>query len=203
MNTFVSGNIIASWAIAGRPIIVGKSMLIERETLEKLGGFAAFDSYLAEDYIMGVIYRRHGFRVATNYAWVTNFSNTTSAATFFSRMSRWAKMRLRIDPFFYCLEILPNPLAIAFISIFFLGRAGAALFAASFLLKLLLEYASLALVNKEDRGSIRVLALYPLCALLKDAMLFIVYVSAFFSRTVKWHGRSIRIGAQSRINFTA
>ncbi len=200
MNIFVSGNIIGSWALIEKPIIVGKSMLIERDALEKLGGFLAFSSYLAEDYMMGAIYREKGMHISTNYTWVTNFSSTTSIATFYSRMSRWAKMRLRIDPLFYSLEIFANPIAIAFISIFFLGTQGLLLFAASFLLKLAIEYASLFLVNSSDKDNINVLTSYPLCVLIKDSILFAVYISAFFSNTVRWHGRRITIGSQSRIN---
>ena len=200
MNLFVSGNIIGSWALIEKPIIVGKSMLIERDTLEKLGGFSAFDSYLAEDYMMGVIYREHGENISTNYTWVTNFSSTTSISTFYARMSRWAKMRFRIDPFFYCMEIFTNPLAIAFISIFFLGLPGITIFAAAFILKLAIEYISMILVNSSDRANIKILAAYPLCVLIKDTILFAVYVSSFFFRTVSWHGKRITIGSQSRIN---
>ena len=184
LNIFVSGNILGSWLLFKKPLIVGKSMLLERETLEKLGGFSAFDSYLAEDYMMGVIYRENGINISTNCTWVTNFSSTTSIGTFYARMARWAKMRLRIDPFFYCLEFLPNPVATAFISIIFLGVRGAKLFAAAFGLQVIIEYISLFLAGGNERKNIKVLMVYPFCALLKDAILLIVYFTPFFSKSL-------------------
>jgi hypothetical protein len=58
---------------------------------------------------------------------------------------------------------------------------------------------SLIFINDSDRADLRVLAAYPLCALIKDAILFAVYVNSFFSKTVRWHGKTIRIVAKSRI----
>jgi len=200
LNLFVSGSILGSWVLFSKPIIVGKSMLVEAKALNKLGGFSAFSSYLAEDYMMGEIYKENGIYISTNCTWVENFSSSTSIRTFYSRMSRWAKMRRRIDPFFYSLEILANPLALAFVSIFFLGWRGVGFFAAAFVFKLAVEYASLFLVNKADTADSRVLAYYPLCVLIKDAILFRVYIDSFFSKTVKWHGKKITIGSKSTIS---
>jgi len=61
-------------------------MLIERQTLEDLGSFSAFDCYLAEDYMMGEIYRENGKYISTNFAWITNYSSSTSIGTFYKRM---------------------------------------------------------------------------------------------------------------------
>lgn len=199
LNIFVSGNILGAWVLCRKAIIVGKSMLIERETLEKLGGFAAFNCYLAEDYMMGEIYREKGFHISTNYTWITNYSSTASVMTFYRRMERWAKMRMRIDPFAYSFEIFANPLAIAFLSVFFLREAGLALFAAAFVFQLMIEYNSLVLVNNTDHTSLKVLALCPVAMLVKDAILLYVYIEAFFSRSVSWHGREIKIGSKSMI----
>ena len=114
-------------------------------------------------------------------------------------MERWAKMRLRIDPLAYCFEIFANPLGIAFISILFLGKAGAALFAAAFVFKLMIEYNSLVLINNADHMKIKVLAMCPVAMVIKDAILLYVYFEAFFSKTVAWHGKKIRIGPKSKI----
>jgi len=200
LNVFVSGNILSAWSLFDKPIIVGKSMLLERETLERLGGFTAFDCYLAEDYMMGAVYSGNGVYISTNYTWVTNFSSTTSVSTFYSRMARWAKMRFRIDPFFYCLEILANPSAIAFISIFFMGMNGAKLLAAVFALQTIIEYLHLFVAGGGESENIRVLLIFPFCSAVKDAMLLMVYFTSFFSRTVQWHGRKIVIGKDSRID---
>jgi cellulose synthase/poly-beta-1,6-N-acetylglucosamine synthase-like glycosyltransferase len=202
LNLFVSGSILTGWSLFKKVIIVGKSMLIERQTLEELGGFSVFDCYLAEDYMMGEIYREHEKYISTNFTWITNYSSTTTIGTFYKRMERWAKMRIRINPFSYALEILVNPVAIAFVSIFFLGVRGAVFFAGAFALNLLVNYLSHIFINKEDCFDIRFIVMYPFAMLVKDAILFVVYFDAIFSKTVNWHGNIIKIGPKSRIEST-
>ena len=72
LNFFTSGSIIAAWFLGRQPILVGKSILVERAALETFGGFGYFKDYLAEDYLLGEAFVRSGFRVATNCTWVTN-----------------------------------------------------------------------------------------------------------------------------------
>jgi ceramide glucosyltransferase len=47
LNFFVSGSIISAWILVKRQIIVGKSMLVEKAALDKMGGFTNFREYLA------------------------------------------------------------------------------------------------------------------------------------------------------------
>lgn len=199
LNLFVSGNIISAWKCFHKPIIVGKSMLIEKMTLNDLGGFEHFREYLAEDYCMGEIYMHRHLPVATNYTWITNYNSKTTIKEFCGRVSRWAKMRYHIDTKYYLMEILANPLFIALVFAFLLGRNGIRLLVASFIVKTILEYINLCLINKEDRENDWILAIYPIVIILKDLLLGIIYFVPFVSSTVCWRGRKIAIGRKSRI----
>lgn len=199
MNFFTSGNIIAAWKYFGRKIIVGKSMLVEKIALERFGGFEHFREYLGEDYMMGEIYSENDVPVSTNLTWIINYNSFATIKSFCSRISRWSKLRFHIDRFFYVLEILTNPIAISLLFLPFLGQEGLTLLWAVSLAKIVIEYVNFFSVNNYDRRKLWIAAIYPFCIVLKDLLLFIIYLIPFVSETVNWRGRKIRIGAKSRI----
>lgn len=199
LNFFVSGNIISVWKFVGRQIIVGKSMLIEKISLDKLGGFPAFREYLAEDYIMGETYTENGLHISTNFTWVTNYNSHSTVKSFMSRMTRWAKLRFHIDRFFYVLEILANPIAVAVLFLPFAWPRGLNYLLLVVAVKVFLEYVNFFSVNNTDRKRLWIILVYPFCIVLKDILMFFIYLAPFFSSKVNWRGWKIAIGAKSRI----
>jgi ceramide glucosyltransferase len=200
INTFVSGSVLAGWYLLKKPIIVGKSMLINKGALDRLGGFAAFRRYLAEDYLMGRIFAEKGYRVATNATWVDAVSARASVYDAFSRILRWSKMRRTIDPLAFALEIFTNPLAVSLCVIVLAPSHAAAVIAGTFALVMVLEYASLLRVNPGDvaRNPV-ILLLCPAAILLKSALCAAAYVVPFFSTRTSWRGRTVLIGRDSVI----
>ena len=199
INLFVSGAIVGSWIYLRKPIVVGKSMLIERGALESLGEFAYFQPYLAEDYIMGQTFKHKGYTVSTNCAWITNVNTHTTLRQFFQRISRWAKMRARLNLSAYLTELLANPLALVPLLAALSGRLTLSLALLVFVCKLLVEYISFLCVNRLDRHSLRAHLLFPAAILLKDILLFVIFSVSLLSSTVEWHGRKIHISRDTRI----
>ncbi len=203
LNLFTSGSIIAAWFIARQPIIVGKSILIERAALETFGGFGYFKNYLAEDFLIGEAFRKSGFRVTTNCTWVTNISRTSSVRSFYKRMSRWATLRYHLRRPVYLLEILLNPVVVALTGLAFLGRKGLVVLAATATAKIALEYLNFLFINCEDRRRLRNHLFFPAAILAKDLIFFAVYLTPFFSRQVEWRGGRIAIGKNTLIRVPA
>jgi len=203
LNFFTSGSIIASWFLAHQPILDGKSVLIERTALETLGGFGYFKAYLAEDFLLGEAFVNSGFRVSTNYVWVTNINQTGTVRSFFKRLSRWAKLRYHLRRPVYLLEVLLNPIVIALFGLAAFGRRGWVILAATAAAKILFEYMNFLFVNFGDRGRLRNHLLFPAAVLVKDLILFAVYFSPFFSQQVEWRGGRIAIGKDTLIRVPA
>ncbi|UCH92393.1 MAG: glycosyltransferase [Candidatus Aminicenantes bacterium] len=198
---FVSGNVISAWKLFKQQIVIGKSILVERDTLNYFGGFSYFRDYLAEDYIMGEAYTNSKIPISINFTWVTNVNRTTTIKESFLRMERWAKLRFNLKTPLYIMEIFLNPIMLALIFSLFLGKKlGLMVFSGTLLLKILLEIISFLVLNKEDRRKFRVIAMLPFCILLKDILLFIIYFIPFFSRTVDWRGGKIKIGRHTLIH---
>jgi ceramide glucosyltransferase len=201
LNFFTSGSIIAAWALFRQPIIVGKSILIERDSLSRFGGFAYFKNYLAEDFLLGDAFIKSGFSVASDYTWVTNINQTTSLKGFFQRLSRWAKLRFHLKKGAYLLEVLLNPVVLAAISLPWTGPWGWKLLAGAVVLKILLEYVNFLVLNQEDRKKIWAHLVFPAAVVGKDLLLFAVYLTPFFSRTVRWRKGKIGIGKKTLITL--
>jgi ceramide glucosyltransferase len=200
INLFLSGGVISAWKLFRKTVIVGKSMFMEKAALDKLGGYKIFGKYLAEDYVMGEIYRKNKIPVSTNCVWVTNYNKSTSVKDFASRVRRWCSMRFRLEPFFYIGEIFTNPVGIALIAFPFLGANRFILLGVTVILKIIIEYVCLFTINREDSRNKKILLLYPLLIIYKDILLLIIYPIPFLKRTVMWRGKKIFIGKDSLIS---
>jgi ceramide glucosyltransferase len=203
LNFFTSGSVIAAWFLGRQPIIVGKSILVEREALETFGGFGYFKDYLAEDFLLGEAFKKSGFRVSTNCTWVTNVNQTTTLRGCFNRLSRWAKLRYHLRRPVYLAEILLNPIVIASAGWAAFGRRGWAVLAATAAVKIAVEYANFLFVNPEDALRLRNHLLFPAAVVAKDLVFFAVYLTPFFSRQVEWRGGRIAVGRRTLIRIPA
>lgn len=203
LNFFTSGSVIASWFLGRQAIIVGKSILIEREALETFGGFGYFKDYLAEDFLLGEAFTKSGFLVSTNCTWVTNVSQTATLKSFFKRLSRWAKLRYHLRRPVYLAEILLNPIVIALAGWAAFGRRGWVVLALRAAVKVAVEYANFLFVNREDSRRLRNHLLFPAAVVVKDLVFFAVYLTPFFSRQLEWRGGRIAIGRNTLIRIPA
>ncbi len=199
LNYYITGNLIAAWRLFRIPIVIGKSLLIEREALEKhFGGFRPFEPYLAEDYMMGLLFRKKNLRVSTNFTPAENVNRDSSLRSFYDRMSRWAVMRFQIKPKLYLSEVLMHPIVWSLVSVPFLGKSGMLLLVTATVVKMVLEYIN-ALSQPNERPSWRTLLVFPMVVVVKDILSFIIYLSPFVTRRVRWRGRTITVEKDSLI----
>jgi len=199
LNLFTSGNILTAWKLFRQQIIVGKSMLIEKVALAHFGGFRYFSEFLAEDFVIGEAFENSGFTLSCSSTWIDNVNRSTTAHGFFQRMARWAKLRLRLKPGFYFLEVLLNPVALALaLPLLFPARGWHAL-AGVWALKVVIEFASYRIIAWRPGEPLRHLLLLPLAVVMKDFILLAVYFVPFFSRTIVWQGGDVSIGRRTRI----
>ena len=199
LNFFTSGNVITLWKIFSKPVVIGKSMLIEGAALKTLGGFKYFKDYLAEDYLIGKSFMESGFRVSTNYTWVANINQRVTIKSFYKRMARWARLRYQLHRPAYIFEILLNPVILSLASLPLLGASFWWLIPLAAGFKIFLEYLNFLVVNGQDRGRWQNHLLFPLMVLTKDLLFLAVYLTPFFSSTVDWRGGRIKVGKNSLI----
>ncbi|MGB4705484.1 MAG: glycosyltransferase [Candidatus Saccharicenans sp.] len=199
LNFFTSGNVITLWKLFSIPVVVGKSMLIDRLALKTFGGFKYFKDYLAEDYLIGRSFQKSGFVVSTNYTWVYNINQHSSLKSFYRRMCRWARLRYQLNRPAYLSEILLNPVILSLLGFIVSGGKLWWLFLLTAAGKIFLEYLNFLFVNIEDRRRPANHLLFPLSVVVKDAIFFAVYLTPFFSSSVEWRKGRIRVGRNSLI----
>ncbi|HUI30915.1 MAG TPA: glycosyltransferase [Candidatus Acidoferrales bacterium] len=107
LNSFVIGN-VSLLDLFQRKIVVGKSIFFRRSQFERLGGLWELRNYLAEDYLMGKLYKENGYKVvvAPNLVCTTNHSWTIKR--FINRHTRWAQLRWNLNKTAYISELLFN-----------------------------------------------------------------------------------------------
>ncbi|MDI6846032.1 MAG: glycosyltransferase [Candidatus Saccharicenans sp.] len=199
LNFFTAGNVITLWKLFSVPVVVGKSMLIDRLALKTFGGFKYFKDYLAEDYLIGRSFQKSGFIVSTNYTWVYNINQHSSLKSFYRRICRWARLRYQLNRPAYLSEILLNPVILSLQGIIVSGGKLWWLFLLTAGGKIFLEYLNFLFVNIEDRRRPANHLLFPLSVVVKDAIFFAVYLTPFFSSSVEWRKGRIRVGRNSLI----
>lgn len=194
LSHYLSGNVLGAWAFFKKEVVVGKSILIEKKAINSFGGFSYFKDYLAEDQVMGETFKRCGFKISTNGTWVTNFNNSSTVKGFYSRISRWSKLRFNMHRNFYFSEILTNSTAIALISALTNSSQIFSILPAVIILRTLMELASMLKISRPVDRSLLSLFFLPFTVIIKDIILLIAWITPFFSHSVKWRGGTINIG---------
>lgn len=194
LTAFTAPGLCMAKELAGVTCVLGKSMLLRRSELEALGGLARVKDVLAEDYMLAQIYERAGKRVALSTQTVANVNTRTSLRQFFSRHSRWLKMRAVVSAPGYAADVCSNPLPFALAASIASGfdLRLVALAAAVYAYKCAWDARLLRLLRGHGLGAAQLWATPA-----RDLALAAIWVYALFSRTTEWRGRRLRLGAGS------
>ncbi|MBI5526592.1 MAG: glycosyltransferase [Deltaproteobacteria bacterium] len=189
LNGPVAAVVALSEMFGGRTLVVGKSMMFRRSVLERLGGLNAVANLLAEDYIIGKMFRMAGYDVRLCRTPVRNVCRRTTVREFVRRNLRWSLLRSRLKPFVYPLELIGNPVAVALVApVFEVPSFWPMVWA----LSMILARDSFQTLMLRGRGNLAFIL--PL-GLAKDLIMLFVWAAAPFCRHVAWRGHRLRISA--------
>jgi ceramide glucosyltransferase len=195
LNTFVMGGVAAMANLVGGVCVVGKSMLLRRETLSAIGGFEHLAGFLAEDQVCGQEVARLGWRTVVSGRPIDNVLGPLSVREFLARHLRWARIRRRVAPAGFAAELLLSPTFIAALALLAdPSPATLALLAAVAATRAALDAAA-----EGAAGTRRPLAAYLLLSPLKDVLVGGAWVVPFLDATVTWRGHRFRVGRRTRL----
>jgi ceramide glucosyltransferase len=171
----------------GRQDCLGATMMFRRETLERIGGFAALVNHLADDNVLGRLVQRLGLTVAlADTVPATTVPETTLRALWRHEL-RWARTIRALVPVQFAASVLQYPLVWAALAVLLAGGApwSLAWFALAWGLRALAARRidrALALANRTP------LWLLPLRELMSVAVMAVSYAG----RQVDWRGHTMQ-----------
>jgi ceramide glucosyltransferase len=193
----VGPGMIGAYRVAGRSIVVGKSMALRRRDLERLGGFASVRDHLAEDWVLGRrVETELGKRVVIARASVWNVTRNRSLGDFYRRYRRWGVIhRQAVGWFVYLGEMVLNPVALATLAVLLDPSATSATAAACLVVaRMTCDGIALRLLD----GSVPVRGL--LAVPLRDLLLAAAWWHGLRHDTVEWRGNALRVGAGTMLS---
>lgn len=199
LGCFVAPGVCGARLVLGETCVIGKSMFLRREALERIGGFEAVGAFLAEDYVIGRAIVAAGYRVVTAAMPVATWNEGWTLGRFASRHLRWAVMRRQVSRPAYLVELLLTPGPILMLVLFIgccipNGVVNVQWVAASVVFDQLLD----AVTHSRMCGR---LAPWPALVLnpLRQWLTLAIWALGWFMQTVEWRGKSYRVGLGSRL----
>jgi ceramide glucosyltransferase len=194
LSGFVAPAVVTT-ALAGRAITIGKSLAMRRADLDDLGGWGAVGDVLAEDDVLGQLFRAAGFRVEVCLVPIENPNVGSSVRRTLERHARWAKMRRAIEPLAYVAEPLLSPGAMALMAF---ALHPCARTAKAWVLCCILQAFMATLSMRALRGDWPRWTT-PLLEIVRIHLLFGCWLWGLVSSRVSWRGNDFRVTAGSRL----
>jgi ceramide glucosyltransferase len=185
----MEGEFIPSAMLANRlllsPFALGPGNAMRRDVLDKIGGFGAVTSYLADDHQLGVLVGRAGYRVVVGDPVISAVLGPTTLNTWWTREVRWART-IRMSRRAHYPGILltfSTPLAVI------AALAGAwPMLVGSLVLRWFVAARMMRWMG--ERALLRWLWMVPVRDLFSPA----IWLAGFIGREVIWRGRRFRVG---------
>jgi ceramide glucosyltransferase len=169
----------------------GSTIALRRDTLSRIGGFAAFADCLADDYAIGEAIRSAGYQIAIPETSVGHLCFHDSLRSLLARELRAARTIKTIDPIGFLGAFIAHPFPLALIGA--LSGSHDALLLAAIAIGCRLV---LCLCVEQAFGLQR----QPLWLIpLRDVLSFAIYISSYFGATVTWRDFNYRITSDGRL----
>jgi ceramide glucosyltransferase len=118
---FLPGALLAR--VMGRQDCLGATMMLRRETLARIGGFAALVNHLADDNVLGRLVQGLGLKVALADTVPATTVAETTLRSLWRHELRWARTIRALEPLQFAASALQYPLAWAAFAVVLAGAA--------------------------------------------------------------------------------
>jgi ceramide glucosyltransferase len=186
-------SVVVSYGLGCKEACMGSTIALRRATLQRIGGFEAFASSLADDHALGAAVRGIGLKVVPVPRLVlAHGCAELSLAEVFRHEVRWAATVRGADFPGHLGSLLTHPLALSLLAVPLMPAEGTAAVIAALLARCLLH------VTVDRWAGEPTAPMWWLPA--RDLLSFAVFVASFATRSVDWRGARLRIGPRGRLS---
>jgi ceramide glucosyltransferase len=180
-------NVLAGVSLGLAEPCMGSTIALRRDVLNRIGGFAAFADYLADDYEIGRAVRRLGLRLAIPALGVSHSATETSLGELFKHELRWMRTIRAINPAGHVGSIITFafPLALMAAVLLDFRASSLAVMAIALGARLVLKY-RMDGIFATFAGPVWLLPL-------RDLLSFAVFVASLSGETVHWRGARLSV----------
>ncbi len=196
LNADFIPSVVFAYMTGASKCCLGSSMAVRRTALMRLGGLAAFGSYLAEDYEMGRRLWENGTRMVLVPYWVDLVVELKDLSHWWNHQVLWDQKTRAARPagFFATIVTRSIPFAILFAAFHPVHALGWAVMGGALFLRL--SCAGLTMgVGLGDRQGVKSLALLPL----RDVAGLFFWALALVRREIGWRGSRLLLTAGGRV----
>ncbi|MDQ6894572.1 MAG: bacteriohopanetetrol glucosamine biosynthesis glycosyltransferase HpnI [Acidobacteriota bacterium] len=177
--------------VEGVSFAMGSGILIRAAVLEAIGGFDALANHLADDFLLGNLPTRRGYRTEFAHEVVDHSLGTRRFVDLVRHQLRWNRGIRASRPGGYAGMVFTHATALGVLLLaaekgslvgwmILAGTVAISMFAAWFV----------AVLHLKDQGVRRFLWLVPV----RDVLSFVFWIAGMFGSTVHWRGRRFRLG---------
>jgi ceramide glucosyltransferase len=188
--------VLVAWLTEGMSFALGAAVATTREKLAAIGGFEALADYLADDYMLGQLFRKAGYEVRLLPQVVETVLPRVSLAKLLRHQVRWSRGIRACRPGGHAGLVFTHGTVMALANWMFCGGSlpSTLLLAAVLGVRLWMGW-TVGVKRLGDTLLARSFLLLPV----RDLFSFLVWCMSLAGRRVEWRGRSYRIVNGGRI----
>jgi len=196
ISTDYLASVLVANQLEGIKFALGTTIAIRKSVLAEIGGFEAIADYLADDYQIGYLTAKSGYKVVLSNYIIDHLISTDSFADLLDRQLRWA----------YCTKVSRTW---GYLGLFFTqGIATSLIFLAisrgsiwgwlgiaiALTTRMILAWI-VGVWGLKDRSVSKFLWLVPI----RDLLSFGIWVYSWFSNTMNWRGRRLKLSSEGKL----
>ena len=200
INDWFLPSVLVAAALAPVDFCLGSTMALRRDALAAIGGFEALSGHLADDYMLGHLLTRAGYRVCLSDGLVETVVGDAGLAETLGRERRWARTVRGVRPLAFAFSFPIFSLPVALLAALLLNSVeggfpvGYSLVLAAMLLRAVLHHRLRRLIGGTARPMFWLLPL-------RDVLGFGVWAASFLGGGMSWRGRKLSLGRHGRLRI--
>jgi ceramide glucosyltransferase len=171
----------------------GATMALPAALLRRLGGLEAVADMLADDWVLGALVRKEGYKIAIAPRPVALTVAERDLQNLFEHEVRWGRTIAAIDRTSYMASVITQPVALSLLTVLIGGWHWLPLLALAIAVRVWAVHVQERALDLPN-GSVADL-------LLRDLLSFVVFVTACCGKTVLWRGKRFTVGSDGKLTL--